>query len=172
MINILDMQNSFLLSWAIKLQEPTFSKWRVIPTYLFSSIGIGLSCFESNASVEAFIGLNSVKSVFWQRVLSTWLINKRSLVKDVTNAPLFDQCIWNNTNIMYKHKCLFFKGWLEANICYVRDILTETGMKTLEYVREKVGNKPTLQFEYNALARTTPGHNTPLNRLRILSKDP
>ena len=151
MIDMIDMQNSFLLSWAIKLQEPTHSKWQAVPTFWYSFIGLDLSCFESNASTKSFIGLAYIKSVFWQRVLCSWLTHKHKLVKTAQHTPLYDQCIWNNTNIAYKQKCLFFKSWLEANICYVRDILTPTGIRTLDYIRAKIGNRPNLQFEYNAL---------------------
>ena len=35
MINIVDMQKSFVLAWVTKLMQPEFEKWKTLPRYFF-----------------------------------------------------------------------------------------------------------------------------------------
>eukprot|EP00916_Digyalum_oweni_P017990 GHVL01029983.1.p2 GENE.GHVL01029983.1~~GHVL01029983.1.p2 ORF type:complete len:107 (-),score=13.38 GHVL01029983.1:701-1021(-) len=95
MINVVDMHNSFMMSWAIGLQNSTDNYWSVTPRYVFSSLDYGLSCFDSNASSKKLVGVVNCRSVFWRQVLLTWLDNKHILYEkyDATPVPLMNQCI-------------------------------------------------------------------------------
>ena len=56
MINIVDMQKSFVLSWVMKLMQPGFEKWKAFPQHTFSKFGKHLYCFKSNANSNLFVG--------------------------------------------------------------------------------------------------------------------
>ena len=80
MINVDDLQKSFLLSWAKKKKKKMIEKgenWKQIPTEMMSSLGKNLCCFSSDLSVKYFKGLGLIKNTFWRKVLSCWMDNKQ-----------------------------------------------------------------------------------------------
>ena len=150
MININDMQNSFTLSWAVNLLNSTRQIWHAIPRFWFTRIGLDLSCFSSNVPSKSFIGIGNIKSYFWRQVLTTWLDNKHK-VETVLNNNRHSSCLWNNTDIKYRNKPLFFRDWIDHKICYINDMQEEGNIISFEQVLEKVGPKPSRLFEYNAI---------------------
>ena len=55
MIDLKDMQTSFLLQWVSRLTSKEISdSWKMIPTSLFSCFGSNLICFYSNISSKSF----------------------------------------------------------------------------------------------------------------------
>ena len=152
MINIKDMQSSFLLSWAIKLMKSTNEKWSIIPRFMYSYLGQDLVSFKSNLDNKTFIGIDHIRSEFWKTVLITWLNNKDKL--KVYNNESFkqytDNCLWNNTNIRYRGNCLNFRDWSRSGINFIEDI-KPLQIKTFQEVVQIVGYTPSRQFEYNAL---------------------
>ena len=149
MINIHDMQLSFMLSWAANLQKTDEMKWKCIPKILFDKLGRNLSCFKSNSLSKTFVGLDRVKSKFWKQVLCDWLDHKALFGRDL--ADFNHQCLWNNLNIRYRKKVLFFDKWIQANVIYVKDIWSEGDILSFDQMCKKVGYSPTLIFEYNAM---------------------
>jgi exonuclease III len=149
MIDMFAMQSSFLLSWAVQLQNSSGQIWSLIPNYLFSKLGVNLTCFLSDVSEQNFIGMFHVKSGFWKNVLTTWINNKVKLKADQT--VYVNNCLWNNDCIKFKNRCLFFKDWIEVNICFVSDVVTNGEIIPFERLCDKVGRKPSRLFEYNAL---------------------
>ena len=77
MINVDDLQKSFLLSWAKTLMIEKDEKWKQIPTEMMSRLGKNVCCFSSDLSVKYFKGLGLIKNTFWRKVLSCWLDNKQ-----------------------------------------------------------------------------------------------
>ena len=148
MINICTMQSSFLVAWAFELQKQPDSKWTNIPNYIFSRIGMTDLCFQANVPANKFIGYSYIKSSFWSKVLKIWLDNKIHL-NLVEKAPYMG--LWNNTDIKYRKRTLFFKDWIQAHIYFVSDIVTNEGLISFQQVNEIVGPKPSRLFEYNAI---------------------
>ena len=108
MINMYDMQTSFLLMWAINLQKTEETNWKVIPQFFFKPLGKELLCFMATTNSKNFEGIGRIKSKFWQQVLTKWLDNKRLFI---SNRPNFTkQCLWNNIKITFKMKTLFLKN--------------------------------------------------------------
>ena len=69
MVNIVDMQISFVLAWVTKLMQPGYEKWKALPQYFFSHLGKHLYyCFKSNASANIFLGLERIKPYFWKQM--------------------------------------------------------------------------------------------------------
>ena len=159
MIDVHTMQSSFLISWAINLLQSSNEIWSVIPKYIFDSLGLNLSCFMSDVTPQKFVGFNYLKSYFWKQVLTTWLSNMHKLGNE--NDPTFlsvnHNCLWNNSKIMYRNKSLFYKDWIDANICFISDAVNDGNIISFNDVCERVGQKPTRQFEYNALCTALRG---------------
>ena len=152
MINVFDMQNSFLLSWATKIRSEIDEKWKRIPCQEFSRLGKNLSCFSSNLDSKHFKGLGTVSNLFWKNVLKCWLDNNQEMnLMKSTKTEIRHQCLWNNGNIKYKGQSLFFRDWIDAGIHCVNDIMENGNIKSLESICEVVGQKPTRMFEYGAL---------------------
>lgn len=153
MIDVITMQTSFVLSWAVELQHSANNHWwHAIPNYLFSKLGVNLSCFLSDVPANKCVGLNQIPSVFWKEVLITWLNNKRKLNLYANHGNTYTNlCLWNNEHILYRNRCLFFKDWVEANICFVADIMNNGEIISFERLRDRIGPKPTRMFEYNAI---------------------
>ena len=152
MINVFDMQNSFLLSWASKLQNEIDEKWKRIPIQTFSKLGKKLCCFSSNLDSKYFKGFSTVSNMFWKSVLKCWLDNNKEInTLTCTETNVVHQCIWNNENIRYKKQSLFFQDWINAGICFVYDVIENGNLKSLESMCEVVGQKPSRMFEYKAL---------------------
>ena len=148
MINLCTMQKSFLLKWANNLQKWSNESWTNIPSFLFSKLGVDNLCLKSNVSCKSFIGYSYIKSTFWRDVLMAWLENKEILMQH-QNTNYFG--LWNNKNVLYKKKCLFFKDWIDANICYIGDLISNGGFIPLEEIVKKMPYKPSRIFEYNAI---------------------
>jgi hypothetical protein len=77
MVNIIDMQTSFLLAWISKLQEETFDKWKCIPQNRLNKLGIKLVCLKASVQSSKLKGINYIHSSFWKQALTTWLDHKR-----------------------------------------------------------------------------------------------
>ena len=76
MIDVRQMQLSFVLQWAVRLcQAQPSEKWSWTPKMLFARLGSKNECFYSNVNSSMFKGLKWLKSNFWQAVLRAWIDN-------------------------------------------------------------------------------------------------
>ena len=80
MIKVIDVQNSFLLSWSLNLMNSTSEVWSVIPKALFSHLGPNLLCFRANVSNKHFIGIDHIASTFWKKSILNLARTKRKIV--------------------------------------------------------------------------------------------
>ena len=147
MIDIKMMQNSILLQWGSKLcQSKDSDKWLSIPRHIFACFGDALVCFNSNVKSKLFKGIYLIKSIYWQRVLKTWLDLNNN---DENNFSI--QLIWNNSFITYQKHVLFYSEWLKNGIHYVSDMYRDNRILTLDEVCEKIGHSPDRILQYNVV---------------------
>jgi hypothetical protein len=159
MIDIVDMQNSFLLMWVTKLNNANNSVWTSIPRHWYKSLGRNLSVLESSVACRDFIGLNYIKSIFWKRVLSTWLVHNKSglaSIEDMDLEKISTQVLWNNEVIRYKKSPLMIRECIRADIIRVGDILKENRIMTFEEYMCKTGTSTNSIFDYNAIVNSIP----------------
>ena len=111
MIDIVKMQDSFLLKWADKLFENEDESndgnysWKTIPIMQYTPVG-NLNVFNCSVNSSQFRGLDLIKSLFWKRVLKVWLDYKYSKEERLSfnvNNPIF-----NNSSIKFKKKTIFY----------------------------------------------------------------
>ena len=124
MIDILKLQDSFLLKWADKLFDPTNLSWKDLAFLSFEKIG-GISAFMSNLVSNEFKGLNLIDSLFWRKVLVTWLNYNNSENDEVKSVPSINDPIFNNRCITYKNQILFNARCIKLNVIYIKDFLME-----------------------------------------------
>ena len=100
MIDLKQMQATFLLQWAERLfQAPALDKWSHIPKNIFAPFGDKYLCFFSNLESRAFKGLQMITSHFWNSVLKTWRdLNYHDLSMPVSTL------LWNNSHDIIKHQ--------------------------------------------------------------------
>ena len=138
MIDLKDMQNSFLLQWVSPLTSKEISEpWKMIPTSLFSCFGSNLICFYSNISSKSFKGLEKIKSEFWSDVLKTWLDNNNA-----SNDTLFNPILWNNRHFQHYGKPLYFQQWITNNIIILQDMLLQNQCISYDRLCEKLERNP------------------------------
>ena len=110
MIDIGDLNESFVLDWVRKIKTNTSTAVSNIPMFYYEKLG-GIEVFNSNTNVKSFNGLQYIKPHFWKYALQTWLKNKQ-IVKEneIPAGKICNQLLWNNNCICYKKNTLFFKG--------------------------------------------------------------
>ena len=147
MIDVKQMQTSFLLQWVIRLTKYSSSdKSTVIPRMIFSSHGKNFECLHSNVNSKSFKGLNHIKSKFWSTVLRTWLDNNTS-----SNDIKFNPMLWNNKYFVYGGNVLFFKDWAEKGIVRIEDVLYENQILTYQNICDIIGYTANRILEYNVV---------------------
>lgn len=143
------MQGSILLEWGEKLINAENSQWKEWALEFLRPVG-HIQAFKSSCELKDLKGVDTIVSGFWKEVLRQWIkYNKSDKVKPISiHDPLF-----NNTNIRYKNKVIFFSKVIEKGCITIRDILTvERNIISLQDFRVKYGPYNGDILHYNILA--------------------
>lgn len=110
---------TFKINWLRQFLNDPESMWNAIPKYIFSKVG-GLSfLLLCNYSISK---LPIKLSNFHKQVLLAWhLIYKHKFSPN-------RYFIWNNQDIRYKNKMLFFPDWFNNNILLVSQLINTNGL--------------------------------------------
>ena len=142
-------QTGFYLKWAELLLDSNNQEWKTTAMKFFLPVG-GLLVFKSNITNEEFKGMSQIKSLFWKRVLGTWLThNSNRRIEECNIKP--DSVLFNNTNFRYKNKTLFIPQLIQRNINTVEDVTREGRILSLQEVERKYGTYPGLFLDYNVI---------------------
>ena len=57
---------------------------------------------------------------------------------------------------MYKGDLLYFRKWIDKGIKFIRDIVDNNIIISLDELKLRVGNHPSVLFEYNAVISSLP----------------
>ena len=154
MIDIVKMQDSFLLKWADKLLEnmaepnEDIYSWNAIPILHFQPVG-GTLVFCSSVNSACFKGFYLIESRFWKRVLKTWLDYKyckeESLSYDI-NSPIL-----NNTCVRFKKNPIFIGKCTEKKMLLIKDFIINGEIITFEMFCDIFGRNAETQFSYNII---------------------
>ena len=149
MIDIKQMQISFILQWVMRLTGNLGSnKFVIIPRMFFSPHGPNFECFRSNVNSKLFKGLDNIKSLFWSIVLKTWLDN------DCKTSNHINQPLWNNKSFTYTGKVLYFRNWAERGLTSLHDITDQNKILPYQSICDILGNSANF-LEYNVVAAVT-----------------
>ena len=147
MINIIKMQDSFLLKWADKLLDDHEALWKAIPIKWYAEVG-GRPAFNSNVTGRHFKGLNLIRNLFWRRVLVTWLNfkNKDFQLSDNTIKP--SDPVFNNALVQYRSNTIFLHSCIKQNMILLSDFIIGGTILSSEQFAEKFGKTAETHLAY------------------------
>ena len=149
MINLKSFQEGFYLKWAEQLLNDENKEWKSAARGFFIQLG-GISVFKSNLKFKDFKGLNTIKSLFWKRVLESWtslnLNDSHTGLGVHSGDPIF-----NNPKIRYKNKVLFMPQLIKRGAFLVKDITREGAILPAHEIERKYGSYPGIILDYNIL---------------------
>ena len=122
MIDLVKLQDSFLLKWADRLFSSSRDSWKDTTNVFFERIG-GISAFRSDLVSADFKGLNLINNNFWKKVLVTWLNYKNNNNVKKFSAPSILEPIFNNSRIKFKNQVLFNSKCIRLQMLYISDFL-------------------------------------------------
>ena len=145
MVDIRLLQESFQCEWLQQLSVASDQcKWSWIPRCHFSVFGRDFAFLKSTVGSKQFKGLDDVQSEFWKNTLKIWLShNLKHTFTDIKT-----QYLWNNENIKYQGKILYFKEWSKKGITYVNDMLFNNTILLFQQVENLLGPSPALYLQY------------------------
>lgn len=112
------LHSSFKIKWVKRYPKNPNSLWNFISTFVFEALGGLHFLLRCNYKIEK---LPAKLSSFHKQLLLCW-----SLVYKHNFSP--HKCyIWNNQDICFKHKTLFFKSWVDHNMLLVRQLFNKEG---------------------------------------------
>jgi hypothetical protein len=170
MINIIDMQASFLLKWISELNKQGHEKWKYIPRFKLSHLGKNLLCLNATVNLNGLRGKNLIKSTFWENAINIWFENRHLFTKHIVEFK--HQTLWNNKYVTYRQKHLFIRKWIDANINRIEDVFQNDTFIPLQSISDKTGNYPSLQFDYNAVRSAVMTLQTRLPNLQMTIQIP
>ena len=151
MIDIIEMQNTFYIKWALRLLAQKDERWTVIPRKMLKCVG-GEKVFLSNVELKQFKGLDEVKSIFWKEVLKVWLGNLGA--ENILNladhrgnvSPL---C--NNKNIRYGNETLFLPEAMKRGIISIEDVFENRELISYETFLYRFGGYNRAALDYTII---------------------
>ncbi|CAJ1073570.1 hypothetical protein H4Q32_018840 [Xyrichtys novacula] len=112
------LNHSFKINWLSKLCREKNNLWNSFATHVFNSLGGIRFMLKCNYKIEK---LPVKLSNFHKQALLSWkLIYKH-------NFSPTSYYIWNNEDIVYKNRSLYYKDWMEHNILLVDQLLNNHG---------------------------------------------
>lgn len=120
-LNYLDfttLNNTFKINWLKNFLKNPHSLWNIIPNYIFSKVG-GLNfLLLCNYNV---LKIPIKLSNFHKQMLLAW-----SLIYKHNFSP-HRYYLWNNKDILYKNKSLYFENWFKNNFLLVGQLFNSEG---------------------------------------------
>ena len=152
LVKVKDQQICFLIKNLIKIKKKGIESqhFKMVDDF-FTPIG-GLEYFlKCCIRKREFIGLNKVKSHFWRSAIEAWLVfthtnffTENRIEED--SIPLF-----NNKLIRFRNESLFFNDWIQNDVKYVHDIVTNGKFITYEELKTKIPERGNLLFDFFAI---------------------
>ncbi len=108
-LNYDTLNNVFKMNWITQYLKKKDNMWNTFPNFLFKSVGGLEFLLKCNYCIDKI----PVKLArFHKQALMAWTLAYKH------NFSPRRYYIWNNRDILYKHKSLFLKVWFENNIIF------------------------------------------------------
>lgn len=161
MLDIDLFYKTLTLKWIKNLQNNYKANWKLIPLFFLNHYGQKLLIFNMN--LDSLRSLKAPKfklPLFYKSLIELWIklnntkqTNHRSLD---TFPEIRKQIIWGNQFIKYKGKCLNNTSWIESNILFMNDILSNNGEIKADDILQKLKHKQNWIAEFHTLKYSIP----------------
>ena len=151
MIDMIDMQNTFLIKWGMKLITQQKENWAAFPLHFLRYVGME-NVFFSNIKEKQFIGLAGIKSCFWREVIKSWIcLNQDCKLLEVKTLRFIDNPIFNNNEIRFKGNIIYLEEAAKRGIMCVGDMVDNENRISYEEFIYKTGRYPRAELDYNVI---------------------
>ena len=141
--------------------------YTAIPRWLMK---LFCSKLESWTKLNTMIGgLKPVEKITYLPRIYKCVIEEFLNLKGIDNNVSKFDLIWNNENVKYKDKVLYFKSWIDAGLMHLEQVLDNEG-KMLPYdtLYQHVPQRGGFMIEYNVLLNALRGVNVDMSRDEIV----
>ena len=129
MIDLNIFTKTIRVKWINLLNNETQATWKIIPRFFLNQFGKHLLLFNMNVdSVKSLPKPKTSLPIFYSEIIEIWIYTKSQMISPYIKPNTFydirKQVLWGNKYIKRNGKCLIFHNWIESNIIYVNDILS------------------------------------------------
>ena len=152
MIDIIEMQNTFNIQWALKLITQRHKTWAAIPRDMLRHVG-GEKVFYSSVSINDFKGLADISSEFWKGVLKSWLeVNGAEHLLQAHKIVSLEAPLFNNKDIKYQNKSLYLPEVVNRGIVCVKDMTENNKLISYDQYLYRIGSYYRAALDYHILS--------------------
>lgn len=135
------------------------ANWKVIPIFFLNQYGKKLLIFKMN--IDSFKSLPKVTwkiPAFYEDIICNFIEmnNVNTPKKTQRYFDIRTEVIWGNRYIKHNGKCLIFENWINSNIIFINDLLSNTGLAKETHIISKLENKSNWIAELNKLKISIP----------------
>jgi hypothetical protein len=149
------------LKWIKYLTNTVNANWKIIPTTIFNKFGNNFLIFYMNLDSLKSLPFNiNTVTLFYRHLLKTWIQfkqlpdNQSKLSKTYYNIR--NEIIWGNKFIKVKNKTIIFKNWIDSDILFINDIISNTGLIDENIIFTKLKTKNNWIAEVNIIKKAIP----------------
>ena len=161
MIELNIFTKTIRVKWINLLNNETQATWKIIPRFFLNQFGKHLLLFKMNVdSVKSLPKPKTSLPIFYSEIIEIWIYTKSQMISPYIQPNTFydirKQVLWGNKYIKRNGKCLIFHNWIESNIIYVNDILSNEGTISEAYILNKLNNKRNWVSEIYSIKQSIP----------------
>ena len=138
---------SLITAWAKRLKEVSkienVPNWARIPLWVLNGRGRDFLILKSNCKFNDLACDVSNIPLFYQLIIKTILD-----INNVKSEVNLSDIIWNNQNIKYQGKTLYFNQWIRDGVVYVSQIVKHLRLYSLQEIKRMVKDRGELLFQY------------------------
>ena len=123
MVDLYAKSKSLKLSWLYKFFNVDNAMWKTLFSFWMSHLGEIPYCFHFNCHPKHMIDLCRKKKlpIFYTDLLCTWA--ELRYIDKLVVKNVYNEILWNNSNIVINKRPLHFHEWKEAGIMQVKHVI-------------------------------------------------
>ena len=144
MISCRDQQAVLLIKWLNKSKRQY-----EIADLFFKRYG-GIERFIECNPKNDDINIEFIPSSFWCDVAKQWQYIRKKII-NFSDYNIMEQTLFHNELITFKNRTLNLLRWQRSGLHYVRDVVTNGQLLSLEEIKVKTGDYASIVFDYHAV---------------------
>merc|ERR1712002_147249 len=164
-VNMIDLHTqklSFRLRWLGRTMSVTKGTWSKMCLYWFNLLGGLKLLLNSNFDTSNIKSIcRNQLPIFYIEILEAWSKIKRNvcLKYQPTVHGVPHEILWHNKNVIFHKNTIFYDGWYQSGIVFLRDIFKNNNFVSTTEIFAKLQKqkcKQTLIFDYSVLREAIP----------------